>query len=229
LGEIPQRVGQWSDVNCYCFHFATSLHFRKNPRSTYWQKQSGATKRVSIAIYFLNSQNFGACLAILRFAGYLGLSHIIFDGLITIKYRKQQNRDTLKSMMEHIAELIIDDRNSNALLASNGMVWRVVSDTVMGGVSSGKLIPTVTEGRHCLRLTGDVSLDNNGGFVQASLDLFSSGLLDASDYLGIQIEIYGNSEVYNLHLRTEGHPHCLANLPHQFPCPPALANPAAAL
>jgi hypothetical protein len=105
-------------------------------------------------------------------------------------------------MMEHFAELIIDDRNSNALLASNGMVWRVVSDTVMGGVSSGKLIPTETEGRHCLRLTGDVSLENNGGFIQASLDLFSSGLLDASDYSGIEIEIYGNGEVYNLHLRT---------------------------
>lgn len=47
-------------------------------------------------------------------------------------------------MMEQIAELIIDDRNSNALLASNGLYWRVVSDTVMGGVSSGKLIPTET-------------------------------------------------------------------------------------
>jgi hypothetical protein len=73
----------------------------------------------------------------------------------------------------------------------------------MGGVSSGKLIPTEAEGRHCLRLTGDVSLENNGGFVQASLDLCSAGLLDASDYSGIEIEIYGNDEVYNLHLRTE--------------------------
>lgn len=106
-------------------------------------------------------------------------------------------------MMEDIAELIIDDRNSNTLLASNGMVWRAVSDTVMGGVSSGNLTPTETEGRYCLRLTGEVSLENNGGFVQASLDLNGSGLLDASGYSGIEIGIYGNGEVYNLHLRTE--------------------------
>ncbi len=106
-------------------------------------------------------------------------------------------------MMEDRAKLIIDDRNSNVLLASNGMSWRVVSDTVMGGVSSGTLIPTETEGRQCLRLTGDVSLKNNGGFVQASLDLCSSDALDASDYSGIEIEVYGNGEVYNLHLRTE--------------------------
>ncbi len=106
-------------------------------------------------------------------------------------------------MSKHVSELIIDDRSSNTLLAGNGMTWRVVSDTVMGGVSSGKLIPTETEGRNCLRLTGNVSLENNGGFVQASLDLNGSGLLDASDYAGIEIGIYGNGEVYNLHLRTE--------------------------
>jgi hypothetical protein len=105
--------------------------------------------------------------------------------------------------MKDMAKQVIDDRRSNALLASNGMNWRAVSDTVMGGVSSGELIPTETEGRHCLRLTGKVSLENNGGFVQASLDLCSAGLLDASDYSGIEIEIYGNGEVYNLHLRTD--------------------------
>jgi len=99
--------------------------------------------------------------------------------------------------------LVIDDRTSGSLLASNGLNWRCVSDTVMGGVSAGTLIPTETEGRHCLRLTGQVSLENNGGFVQASLDLNPYGLLDASDYAGIEIDVYGNGETYNLHLRTD--------------------------
>jgi len=102
-----------------------------------------------------------------------------------------------------LTEHIIDDRSSNSLLATNGMLWRAISDTVMGGVSSGKLTPTWIEDRECLQLTGQVSLENNGGFFQASLDLNNSLPLDASDYSGIKIEIYGNSEVYNLHLRTD--------------------------
>jgi hypothetical protein len=87
-------------------------------------------------------------------------------------------------------------------LSRNG--WRVFTDTVMGGVSSGELIVTVVEGVSCLRLSGQVSLENNGGFVQASrdFDLDEAGLLDASAYRGIELSVYGNGENYNLHLRT---------------------------
>lgn len=99
--------------------------------------------------------------------------------------------------------MIIDDRGSKSLTATNGMNWRVISDTVMGGVSSGSLVPTVVEGRDCLRMTGEVSLENNGGFVQASLDLSTSGLLDAGEYAGIEIEVFGNGDTYSMHLRTE--------------------------
>jgi hypothetical protein len=99
--------------------------------------------------------------------------------------------------------LILDDRSSGTLSATNGACWRAITDTVMGGVSSGNLIPTVIEGRDCLRLTGQVSLENNGGFVQASLDLSVRGLLDASVYTGIEIGVFGNGEIYNLHLRTD--------------------------
>ena len=57
-------------------------------------------------------------------------------------------------------------------------------------------------GRPCLRLSGEVSLENNGGFVQASLDLSPAGTLDARDYRGIELDVCGNRERYNLHLRT---------------------------
>ncbi|MBI1285818.1 MAG: CIA30 family protein [Thiobacillus sp.] len=97
---------------------------------------------------------------------------------------------------------MIDDRSSGDLRASIGTDWRVVTDTVMGGVSSGSLVPTDVAGRSCLRLSGDVSLENNGGFVQASLDLSLAGALDARDFQGIELDVYGNRERYNLHLRT---------------------------
>jgi hypothetical protein len=97
---------------------------------------------------------------------------------------------------------MIDDRSSGNLHASIGTDWRVVTDTVMGGVSSGSLVPTKVAGRPCLRLGGAVSLENNGGFVQASLDLSPAGTLDARDFHGIELDVYGNGEHYNLHLRT---------------------------
>jgi len=99
--------------------------------------------------------------------------------------------------------LILDDRSSSDLRARNGVRWRAVTDTVMGGVSAARLEPAVIGGKPCLHLAGEVSLENNGGFVQASLDLNEARLLDASGYQGIEIEVYGNGEHYNLHLRTD--------------------------
>ena len=100
------------------------------------------------------------------------------------------------------ASLVIDDRASGDALSSLGTRWRLVTDTVMGGVSRGSLAFTEAAGRPCLRLSGDVSLDNNGGFVQASLELGKNGGLDARAYQGIELDVYGNGESYNLHLRT---------------------------
>lgn len=98
--------------------------------------------------------------------------------------------------------LVLDDRASGNLDASNGAGWRVVADTVMGGLSDGRLGATAIDGRRCLRLSGEVSLLNNGGFVQASLDLDRAGPLDARRYAGVEIDVFGNGEAYNLHLRT---------------------------
>lgn len=100
------------------------------------------------------------------------------------------------------ASLVIDDRTSGDTRTSLGTSWRLVTDTVMGGVSRGSLVPAQVAGRSCLRLTGDVSLENNGGFVQASLDLDQGGSFDASAYAGIELDVHGNGQSYNLHLRT---------------------------
>lgn len=98
--------------------------------------------------------------------------------------------------------LIIDDRGSGILESALGPDWRLISDKVMGGVSIGTLTPASIEQRDCLRLQGDVRLENNGGFLKASLDIEDTPAGDASAYSGIVIEVYGNDEAYSLHLRT---------------------------
>ena len=88
-------------------------------------------------------------------------------------------------------------------MASNiGTEWRFVADTVMGGVSSGNVMIDSHNGKSCLRMRGNVSTENNGGFVQMALSLSERGTFDASDYDGVEIEIAGNNEVYNVHFRT---------------------------
>jgi hypothetical protein len=98
--------------------------------------------------------------------------------------------------------LTIDDRSSGDARSSLGTAWRLVSDAVMGGVSQGQLTADTVQDRPCLHLTGNVSLENNGGFLQASLDLGMDALFDASRYGGVEIDVYGNGETYNVHLRT---------------------------
>ena len=105
------------------------------------------------------------------------------------------------SVMAH-GRLIIDDRESGTLESALGPSWYMVMDSVMGGVSSGTLAPASVGQRDCLRLQGDVRLENNGGFLKASLDIEDTPARDASDYSGIVMEVYGNDEAYSLHLRT---------------------------
>ena len=98
--------------------------------------------------------------------------------------------------------LIIDDRSSGDYRSTLGTRWRLVTDGVMGGVSKGELLPDTVDGRPCLRLRGDVRLENNGGFVQAALDLADDAPFDASAWSGLVLDVQGNGEQYNLHLRT---------------------------
>ena len=82
--------------------------------------------------------------------------------------------------------------------------WEYVADSVMGGVSAGALRSETVHGRHAQHLTGHVSLENNGGFVQMAFDLHPDGTaFDASGWTGLELDVVGNGEVYDLRLRTD--------------------------
>jgi hypothetical protein len=100
--------------------------------------------------------------------------------------------------------MLIDDFSDKELVSALGTRWRPVSDRVMGGISEASVTRTVVDGHPCLRLSGAVRLENDGGFIQASLDLDPAGrTVDATGYTGIRLKVSGNSERYSLHLRTK--------------------------
>lgn len=99
--------------------------------------------------------------------------------------------------------MLIHDFSNLSMISRLGMEWRAVSDRVMGGVSKSDIAIDELDGRACLHLTGDVRLENDGGFIQASLDLASADdTFDASTYRGMRLVVCGNDECYAVHLRT---------------------------
>ena len=99
--------------------------------------------------------------------------------------------------------VLIDDFSDPSGRASNGSRWSAFTDRVMGGVSDMQATRE-QEGDHAfLRMTGTVSLANNGGFVQVALPLVEgSASFDASTLRAVRLRVRGNGERYYLHLRT---------------------------
>jgi hypothetical protein len=99
--------------------------------------------------------------------------------------------------------MLIDDFRREDRVSALGTAWRGVSDRVMGGISRETLQLETHLGRRCLRLYGNVRLENDGGFIQMALDLDPGGAcLDASSFTGLRLLVCGNRERYSVHLRT---------------------------
>lgn len=104
---------------------------------------------------------------------------------------------------ETVTTLLIDDFSSADGRSAVGTSWRFFADGVMGGVSRGSSARETDGPVPFLRLRGEVSLENNGGFIQVALPLApEGGSLDAGGFKGIRITVRGNGETYYLHLRT---------------------------
>ncbi len=73
--------------------------------------------------------------------------------------------------------------------------WRVFSDRVMGGVSNARADLQVVAGRSALRLSGRVTLERNGGFIQVARSL-EGERFDAAKFDGIQLAVCGTPGSY---------------------------------
>ena len=93
-----------------------------------------------------------------------------------------------------MAETVFEDFSVDA-----GTRWDFVADRVMGGVSSGQAEIIGLGPDAYMRLTGTVSTDNNGGFVQVRrrfAEPWPSGVQ------GIDLHVRGNGQTYYVFLKT---------------------------
>ena len=79
--------------------------------------------------------------------------------------------------------------------------WQFIADTVMGGVSTGQVEFVQGEGNAYAHMTGRVSTQNNGGFIQFRMELPAPLPKNAS---GLRLVVRGNEQPYFVHLRTSG-------------------------
>ncbi|KPD10548.1 CIA30 family protein [Phaeobacter sp. 11ANDIMAR09] len=86
--------------------------------------------------------------------------------------------------------------------------WEFLADTVMGGVSTGQVNFVQDDGFGYARLTGTVSTEKRGGFIQVRKELTEKPPRDAK---GVRLVTRGNGQTYFVHLRTRG-----TVLPWQF-------------
>ena len=79
--------------------------------------------------------------------------------------------------------------------------WEFITDQVMGGVSTGNVSFMIEEGTNYARMTGTVSLQNNGGFIQFRRRVTSH--FEKSKQ-GLELKLRGNNQQYFVHIRTTG-------------------------
>lgn len=101
------------------------------------------------------------------------------------------------------ASLILDDFTNRSGASTYGTSWQGFTDRVMGGRSDMRAGIAQESGDSFLRMTGLVSLENNGGFIQARLPLVNGNdTLDARGFSGVELEVRGREGRYFVHLRT---------------------------
>ena len=92
--------------------------------------------------------------------------------------------------------LIMQNTNADSLFEDNFQEpgqWKFISDNVMGGLSTGSIAYEMKEGQSIAYLSGDVTTENNGGFIQFRRNLKEIDLQEANY---VKITAKGNGEIY---------------------------------
>ena len=77
--------------------------------------------------------------------------------------------------------------------------WNFITDQVMGGISTGTYNYKKINNDNVVKITGNVSTKNNGGFIQIRRKLNNINLTNAKN---VRVIARGNNEKYFVHLRT---------------------------
>ena len=81
--------------------------------------------------------------------------------------------------------------------------WGYISDRTMGGISDGQAFLDEDRDTIFARLTGNVSTENNGGFIQLRSTLSFANINNLEKKLrGVRINTKGNGETYHIFIRT---------------------------
>ena len=93
------------------------------------------------------------------------------------------------------------DKLEDSGITTQGESWSFFTDGVMGGLSEGQAKVNKINNISCYQMTGNVTTENNGGFIQ--IRTLTNPLIGANKYDGVYIKVYGNNKNYSLHLRTK--------------------------
>ncbi len=107
---------------------------------------------------------------------------------------------SINTMVTAGENTMILDNLSTPGITSQNQNWAFFTDGVMGGLSQGKAIISNVDGISCYHMTGNVTTENNGGFIQIRSQLKPT--ISTKDYNGIFFKVYGNKEDYSIHVRT---------------------------
>ena len=93
------------------------------------------------------------------------------------------------------------DKMDNSGITSQGQNWSFFTDGVMDGLSEGQASVNKVKDKTCCHMTGNVTTENNGGFIQIRTPIKPQ--INMKDCGGIFIKVYGNNKRYSLFIRTK--------------------------